>query len=83
MQHDFEAGGLDDLVEGVWLGDVGDNENDKIARGGLGGVGPADLGCLFLGADGRDDAVAFGEELLQDVGWRVLVLWLVLARFGP
>lgn len=73
MQHDFEAEDLDDLVKGVGLGDVGDDEDGEIARGVLRGVGRADLSCLFLGADGRHHAVAFGEELLQDVGWRVLV----------
>jgi hypothetical protein len=34
----------------------------------LRGVCLADLGGFLLAADRRHDAVAFGEELLQDVG---------------
>jgi hypothetical protein len=39
----------------------------------LRGVRFADLGGLLLGADGGHDAVVFGEELLQDVGWGLSV----------
>lgn len=69
VQDDLEPGGLDDLVKGVWPGNVGHDGDDEVARRRLRGVRLADPGRLLLGADRRDDAVALGQELLQDVGW--------------
>lgn len=68
MQDDFDAGDLDDFVKGRGLGDVGDDGDGEFFRG-LVGVGGADGGGLGFGADGGDDVVALGEELLEDVGW--------------
>ncbi len=83
VQHHLQPGGLDDLVKGVGLRDVGHDGHGQRARGGLGGVRLADLGGFVLGADGRYDSVAFGEELLEDVRWwEVLVCrvsWSVMA----
>ena len=68
MEDHFQAGCLDHLVEGRGDGDVWDDGDGEGARGGLRGVGLADLGGLVLATDRRHDAVAFAEELLEDVG---------------
>ena len=68
VEDDFQAGRLDHLVERRGDGDVRDDGDGEGARGGLRGVGFADLGGLVLVADCGHDAVAFGEELLEDVG---------------
>lgn len=70
VQDHFDAGDLDDFVKGRGLRDVGDDGDGKFF-GGLGGVGGTDRGGLGFGADGGDDVVALGEELLEDVGWLV------------
>ena len=67
MEDDFDAGDLDDFVEGVGLGDVRD-DGDVQFLGGFVGVGGADWGGFGLGADGGHHVVPFGEELLEDVG---------------
>lgn len=67
MQYGSEAGRLDDLVEGVLAGDVGDDGDGQTA-GRQVFVDVADLLGLILGADGRDDVVAALEELLENVG---------------
>jgi hypothetical protein len=68
VEDDLDAGDLDDFVKGRGLGDIGDNGDGELL-GGLVRVGGADGGGFGLGADRRDDVVAFGEELLEDVGW--------------
>jgi hypothetical protein len=68
VQDDFQSWDLDDLVEGVGLGDVWHDGNGEVSRGGLRGVRFTDLGRFLLGADRGHDAVAFGEELVQNVG---------------
>ena len=68
VEDHFQAGCLDHLVEGGRDGDVRDDGDGEGARGGLRGVGFADLGGLVLVADRGHDAVALGEELLEDVG---------------
>lgn len=72
----FEAGavGLEDRVEGVGLGNVGDYGDGEVAGGGLGGVGGGDGVGFGLGADGCDDGVRGGEELVEDVGCGVVVV---------
>lgn len=69
MENDLQPGDLDHLVKGVRLGEVGHDGDNKVARGGLRRVRLSNLGSLLLGANRRHDAVPFGEELLQDVGW--------------
>lgn len=66
VEHDLEAGCLDDLIERVWLGDIWDYDRlqSVLAQAG---VGVVDLLCLVLGADGGHDVVAPLEEVLEDM----------------
>ena len=68
VEDDLDAGDLDDFVKGRGLGDVGDDGDGEFFRG-LVRVGGADGGGFSFRADGGDDVVAFGEELLEDMGW--------------
>lgn len=66
VEDGLEAGGLDDLVEGVRLGNVrhDDRLQAVLAQAGMGVV---DLLRLVLGADGRHHLVVSCEQLLEDV----------------
>lgn len=59
----------DDLVKGAGLGDVADGDDGEAVLLDAVWVGGADLFCFFVGADGGDDGVVFGEELFEDVGF--------------
>jgi len=67
VQDDFDAGRLDDLIKGVGLGDVRDDSKGQLL-GRLVRVRFPDLLRLVLGPHRRDHIVAFGQELLQDMG---------------
>ncbi len=80
MQHDLDPRGLDYLVKGILLGNVGHNDNLQLACGRLSGVGGADGRGFLFGADGGDDAVALSEELFEDVRWERWVSFVALVR---
>lgn len=67
MQDDLNTRDLDYLVEGVWLGYIGHDHDVELVLC-LFWVGGPDRSCFLLGPHGCDYAVAFGEELLKNVG---------------
>lgn len=71
VKHDLEPVGVggNDLVKGAGLGDVADGDDGEAVLLDAVWVGGADLFCFFVGADGGDDGVVFGEELFEDVGF--------------
>lgn len=66
VEHDFDAGDLDDFVEGVELCDVGHDLHVELVL--VFWVVLPDLGRLLLGSDGCYDVMALLEELFEDVG---------------
>lgn len=70
MNHSLEARRLGHLVEGIWLRNV--RHDDHLEAVGAVLVRVADLLRLVFRAHGGDDGVALLEELLKDVGWRML-----------
>lgn len=66
VEDGLETRGLDDLVEGVRLGDIrhDDGLQAVLSQAGVGGV---DSLCFFLGPDSGDNLVAPFEQLLEDV----------------
>ncbi|EPE07686.1 origin recognition complex subunit 6 [Ophiostoma piceae UAMH 11346] len=67
VQDNLDAGDLDRLVERVGLRELGNNLDLETVLAQL-GVSLVDVGGLGLAADGGDNGVALGEELLDDVG---------------
>jgi len=67
VQHDLDTGDLDNLVKGIFLSDIG-HDNDVELLLVLVGIRLADLLRLLLGPHSGNYAVALGEELIQDVG---------------
>ena len=67
VYHDLQTRRLGYFIEGILLGDVGDNDNLEAI--GLGLVRIADLLSLVLRSNRRDDSVAGLEELFENVGY--------------
>lgn len=67
VEDNLNAGGLDDLIEGIRLRNIGHDDDLELLPAQL-GVGIVDLLGLVLGPDGRDDLVALLDQLVQDVG---------------
>lgn len=65
VQDDLQTRGLDHLIEGIGLGDIGHKHNGDLGAG----MSLTDLGGLVLGADRRHNLVTSLEEQLQDVRW--------------
>lgn len=66
MQDDFNAGDLDDLVEGAGLGDVGHDDGIQPVLVQI-RVGIVDLLGLVLGTNGGHDRVTPREKCLEDM----------------
>lgn len=70
MQDDLDAGDLDDFVEGIELGDVGDDLDVELVL--VLWVVLPNLGRLLLRTYGGHDVVSLLEELFEDVGCAVV-----------
>lgn len=66
VKHHVQARSLDNLVKGISLGNVRNDDDFQLVRLVLERL--ADLVCLVFRADGCDDFIALVEELFNDMG---------------